>query len=155
MIKSITVTALLLIPLLLTSASCNRDENVTAFKSNSVIEDGTHSSTEGSQIIEVHDGLFLPAEVIIQAGESVTWLNLDEKRHSIVSLYHYQDEDNISHIFLGGTWDSGDIQPRQSFTRIFKEPGTYEYVTLPLRVKIPMDQYVNFAQSGVGVVIVR
>ena len=106
------------------------------------------------QII-IGEGIFIPERIIIETGDLVTWVNQDKIAHSIVSMYHYQDEDDISHIFIGGIWDSGDIEPGQFYSRIFNEPGMFEYISLPLQVRIPMDQYINFAQVGVGIIIAK
>lgn len=58
---------------------------------------------------------FLPAEISIQAGDSVRWVN-DEKRtsHSVV----FPAE---------GGLESERMFPQESWQRRFEKPGRYEY----------------------------
>ena len=98
---------------------------------------------------------FSPDTLNIQAGDTVSWVNEDDTPHSIVSMHHFQDEDDVTHIFIGEIWDSGYIEPGKSFERVFDEPGVFEYIKLPLIVRTPMEQYSAFSQVGVGVIIVE
>ena len=109
---------------------------------------------EGHLITILSTG-FSPEMITIKVGDMVTWLNEDKINRSIVSLYHFQDEDNISHMFFGETWVGSDIEPGHTYSYIFNQSGTFEYMALPLQVRLPMDQYVNVAQAGVGFVLVE
>lgn len=99
---------------------------------------------------------FAPLKIKIKLGDTVTWVNGDADTHTVTAVYHFQDEDDVSHIFIGEAWDSGDINPGQSYSKTFDEAGTFEYMSLPLHTPSPLDQYFSFvAQVDVGVVIVE
>jgi plastocyanin len=55
--------------------------------------------------------LFAPKRIEIHAGESVTWGNSDAVVHTVAS-----DD---------GAWNSGAIQPGQTWTATFTQPGRY------------------------------
>jgi len=56
-----------------------------------------------------------PAEITIQVGESVTWINKDAVRHTAT----------------GDGFDSGLFGKDQSVTLVFEEAGTFEYICTP------------------------
>jgi amicyanin len=56
-----------------------------------------------------------PAEITIQAGESVTWINKDAVRHTAT----------------GDGFDSGLFGKDKSFTQVFDEAGTFAYICTP------------------------
>ena len=57
---------------------------------------------------------FLPALVVIQAGESVTWTNQDDL------VIHTTTSDTAG-------WNSGDLATGESFSHTFATPGRYDY----------------------------
>jgi plastocyanin len=98
---------------------------------------------------------YLPVTLNIEPGDTVTWVNKDIRAHTVTSIRHFQDEDDLTHIFIGETWDSGDLGPGQSFSRTFTQSGTYEYLSLPLHTPLPFLQYYDFiAHTIVGRVVV-
>ena len=56
---------------------------------------------------------YAPGTVTIKAGESVTWVNGDDRDHTAVA-----DD---------GSFNSGNIGPGRSFTTRFAKPGKYPY----------------------------
>lgn len=64
--------------------------------------------------VSIQNMQFTPAQITIPAGTTVTWTN---------------QETNIPHTVTSdqGLWDSGVLQPRQSFSHMFSTPGTYSY----------------------------
>jgi plastocyanin len=68
-----------------------------------------------------HSGMrnlaFVPARLEVQAGTTVEWTNHDPLAHSVTAV--------------DGSWDSGLIQPGQTWRRTFTQPGTYEYHCTP------------------------
>lgn len=61
---------------------------------------------------------YIPSLVEISAGESVTWQNQDVAFHSVTSgTYETPD----------GLFDSGHLDPYQSFTLTFDNTGEYDY----------------------------
>ena len=64
--------------------------------------------------VEVFDFEYLPATIVIEAGQSITWTNTSDNRHTVTS----QDDRFVS---------SSTIQGDQAFVQAFSEPGTYPY----------------------------
>ena len=67
---------------------------------------------------EKTDSCYTPSKIVIKQGNSVTWVNEDVAFHSVTSGYY----DEPSEIF-----DSGYLDPEESFTFIFENIGTYDY----------------------------
>ena len=61
---------------------------------------------------------YIPSKTLIQVGESVTWLNEDAAFHSVTSGTY----ENPNEMF-----DSGHLNPNESFTVKFDESGTFDY----------------------------
>ena len=75
------------------------------------------SQAGGTYTVEIADFAFSPATLTIVAGESVTWTNADQVVHTATSG--------------SGAFDSGDLDPGESFTFTFTTPGTYDYICTP------------------------
>ena len=58
---------------------------------------------------------FQPAEVTVAAGTKVTWLNRDDVPHTATSTARPK------------AFDSGTLDTDEKFSRVFADPGTYEY----------------------------
>lgn len=56
---------------------------------------------------------FAPAELAIQTGTTVTWMNTDRDSHTTTSD--------------GPGWNSGTISPGRGFSFTFQTPGTFPY----------------------------
>ena len=67
---------------------------------------------------EKTDSCYTPSKIVIKQGGSVTWVNEDVAFHSVTSGYY----DEPSEIF-----DSGYLDPEESFTFIFENIGIYDY----------------------------
>ena len=63
-------------------------------------------------VIEMRDNLFSPATTSFTRGATVRWRNTGNTVHNSTRL---------------GTWQSGNVNPGQSFTRVFDTPGTFTY----------------------------
>ena len=61
---------------------------------------------------------YIPSKISIRQGESVTWLNEDAAFHSVTSGTY----ENPNEMF-----DSGHLDPNESFTVKFEESGTFDY----------------------------
>ena len=61
---------------------------------------------------------YIPSVVTISAGESVTWVNEDSAFHSVTSGFYDTPID---------LFDSGHLDPFDSYTLTFDESGTYDY----------------------------
>lgn len=63
--------------------------------------------------ISAHDFMFAPASMKVSAGTTVTWTNLDDEPHTVVSDI--------------GLFRSGAMDTNESFSFKFDKPGTYHY----------------------------
>lgn len=73
----------------------------------------TPSPTPPPLTINAQDFEFNPLNPAVPVGVSIVWTNVGEKRHSITA-----DD---------GSFDSGLLDPGQTFTLTFTEPGDYAY----------------------------
>ncbi len=60
---------------------------------------------------------FVPKTITVSAGSTVVWTNQDQVQHSVTAD--------------GGTFDSGLLDPGQTFSVTFDTPGTYAYYCVP------------------------
>jgi plastocyanin len=107
------VTIIVLIGVFLATSTENVDEN-TRVDSNQV-SITMSSSRPGCEKTET---CYLPPEITVDFGESVTWINNDSAFHTVTSG-HYDEYDGI--------FDSGQMDPAQKFSHTFAEPGEFQY----------------------------
>jgi len=69
------------------------------------------SPTAGAASVRIVDFAFNPTALTISVGTTVTWTNNGSSVHTVT----------------GSGWDSGQLQPGQSFKRTFDTAGTYDY----------------------------
>jgi plastocyanin len=69
--------------------------------------------SEGGAKVSIANFAFMPAQVTIAPGESVTWSNDDGAPHAVA--------------FKDGSAGAGSLSPGTSFRRVFDQPGSYEY----------------------------
>jgi plastocyanin len=70
------------------------------------------ASTNPTQVA-IKDFMFKPAPLTIKAGSTVTWANMDDEPHSVVSDT--------------GLFRSGAVDTNETFSFKFDKPGTYHY----------------------------
>jgi plastocyanin len=63
--------------------------------------------------IVVKDFMFVPMALTVNAGSTVTWANMDDEPHTVVSDT--------------GLFRSGAIDTNESFSFKFDKPGTYHF----------------------------
>lgn len=68
---------------------------------------------DGRAVVVMQEMAFNPGVVRIRAGDSVTWINRDDRDHSIVAA--------------DGSFASGNLGAGQSYARTFPQKGTYSY----------------------------
>ena len=71
--------------------------------------------------VRIRRGGFAPAAARVAPGDSVTWVNADDRDHSID----------------GGDFRSGTLKPGASFTHRFARPGRYA-ISCPLHPRESM-----------------
>jgi plastocyanin len=71
-------------------------------------------TTGATADVEIKDYTYTPATLTIAAGTTVTWTNDDSVPHTVTAS--------------DGSFDSGNLNPGQSFSFTFSTPGSYPYV---------------------------
>jgi amicyanin len=69
----------------------------------------------GSVVVPIADFAFLPGELHVHAGQTVTWINCEESATSHTS--HADDEG----------WSSPLLSPGASFSHRFDQTGSFDY----------------------------
>ena len=67
---------------------------------------------------DVEDVCYISSKIVIQKGDSVTWLNEDSAFHTVTSGFYGEPTE---------LFDSGYLDPYQYYTLSFDEIGTYDY----------------------------
>jgi plastocyanin len=75
------------------------------------------ASAQEALPVDVKNFTYAPTEIHIAAGQAITWTNDDFIAHTITA-----DD---------GSFDSGYLNLRDTFTQQFDTPGTYQYYCLP------------------------
>lgn len=78
------------------------------------VSDESSAPTAAGSEISIKNFAFGPADITISVGETVRWTN---------------DEDSIGHTTTSddGIWNSGMLNPGDTFEQTFTEPGTFTY----------------------------
>lgn len=64
------------------------------------------------------DRCYIPSVIVIDSGKQVTWVNEDSAFHSVTSGFYGKPTE---------LFDSGHLDPFESYTLDFDEAGTYDY----------------------------
>jgi len=64
------------------------------------------------------DRCYIPSVIVIDSGKQVTWVNEDSAFHSVTSGFYGEPTE---------LFDSGHLDPFESYTLDFDEAGTYDY----------------------------
>jgi len=67
---------------------------------------------------DLEDVCYIPSNIVVEKGKSVTWLNEDSSFHSVTSGFYPEPS---------GLFDSGHLDPYESYTLSFDNLGTYDY----------------------------
>ncbi len=73
-------------------------------------------STNNTVSVEIRNFSFLPSELTVRSGTTVTWTNNDTMAHTVTTL-------NGS----AQSFDSGIVNPGGTFTHTFTQQGVYHY----------------------------
>ena len=91
----------------------NNDETILVIKGDVVMP--TKVSRPGC---EIDDRCYVPSLILTKKGNSVTWVNEDSAFHSVTSGFYGSPTE---------LFDSGHLDPFESFTFTFDEVGDYDY----------------------------
>ena len=92
------------------------------------------NSTPNAWSVSIEDFYFEPSEAAIQPGDTVTWTNEGNHPHTVTA-----DD---------GSFDSGPLQPGESFSYTFQNPGVVPYYC---SIHPFMTGSVSVGQGGGGV----
>jgi len=67
---------------------------------------------------EDNDRCYIPSQIVIEPGKQITWINEDSAFHSVTSGFYGEPTE---------LFDSGHLDPYQSFSFTFDEIGIYDY----------------------------
>jgi len=67
---------------------------------------------------DIEDVCYIPSNIVVKKGGSVTWLNEDSSFHTVTSGFYGEPTD---------LFDSGYLDPYEYYTLSFDEIGTYDY----------------------------
>ncbi|MCV0401289.1 MAG: cupredoxin domain-containing protein [Nitrosopumilus sp.] len=121
MIKKITIIAIITVIILVTiglilsndSTEKNSEESELIVKGDVIMP--TKVSRPGCEEI---DRCYIPSVIVIDSGKQVTWVNQDSAFHSVTSGFYGEPTE---------LFDSGHLDPFESYTVDFDETGTYDY----------------------------
>ena len=90
---------------------------------------GGGTGTLGPLTVGMSDMAFMPPKIVIKVGQKVTWKDSSEVIHNVVDDAGKAINQADVHVPEGGKpFDSGLMQPGQTFARVFTAPGVYRYV---------------------------
>lgn len=124
MLKKITILGIIGVIIITSSvlalSNVSNDEvnDVTIEPEIMVIPDVVMPTKVSRPGCEENDLCYIPSQIIIQKGNSVIWTNEDSAFHSVTSGFY----DDPSDLF-----DSGYLDPFQSFSFVFEDTGVYDY----------------------------
>ncbi len=100
---------------------------------------------EGETIVTITGDGFEPFDTQITVGDTITWMNDDSMAHTVVD-----DE---------GVFNSGDIEPGESYSYTFDEAGTYTYTagedeTFEAMITVVTSDGENMSENTSGDVVV-
>ncbi len=87
----------------------------------------------GAPVVDMTDALkFEPQEITVSVGDRVQWRNVGNIAHTVTTdPSKVADPDGVSVPKGVKSWDSGLLGADETFSRTFRQPGTYEYVCIP------------------------
>ncbi len=99
-----------------------------AFASNTPAEEAVRAA----EVTMTNDLTFQPRTVRIKAGETVTWRNTSNLVHTVTADPELASDPSSIKLPTGAEpFNSGDLQPGQTFSRTFEVAGEYNYFCIP------------------------
>ncbi len=91
------------------------------------------TEVEAAVTVEMNDEfVFDPEKVTVNAGETVTWRGVGNYPHTVTADPDKANDADHVRLPEGATaFDSGRIQPGETFSYIFDVPGMYRYFCIP------------------------
>ena len=125
MLKKITIVGIIGVIIIISAVLSMSDIFDDEKASNVVVEPDTNIEPDVVMPTKVsrpgceeNDLCYIPSQITIEEGNSVVWINEDSAFHSVTSGFY----DDPSDLF-----DSGYLDPFESFSFVFEEIGVYDY----------------------------
>jgi plastocyanin len=92
-----------------------------------------HPSDDPAAVVEMTNTLtFTPDTVEVAVGETVQWRNTSLLMHTVTADPEEATMDGSVRLPDGASpFDSGNLDPKQTFDHTFTTPGTYTYFCIP------------------------
>jgi len=100
---------------------------------------------------EESNSCFIPYEMVITAGDSITWINQDSSPHTVTAGDLFEDVDTIGLDYPNG-FNSPLLRSGDSWTYTFDVPGTYPYFSM---IGLWMSGVITVESSGEQVEVVE
>lgn len=78
-----------------------------------VVAGGAHAASPTEVRVSIDQFKFQPAEVSVEAGDTVTWINDDTEEHTVTATDR--------------SYSSPGLEQAETFSHRFTAPGTYRY----------------------------
>lgn len=98
-------------------AACFSEHSTTAPSTSAVCTLPLGPGVGGSTLVAIRGFAFLPSDVRVKAGSSVTWLNCEPAGTPSHTTTSNQ-----------GVWQSPLLAPGDAFTQTFNTPGVFPYI---------------------------
>jgi plastocyanin len=95
------------------SSSQSTSPQVGVPSKNATGQNATKGMGSIPNLVEIEKYTFNPLTITVPAGTTVIWRNLDPVPHTVTSAE--------------GKFDSGNITSGESYSHVFKDPGSYDY----------------------------
>jgi len=121
LLKKLTVLGVLGIIILVTmslSFSSNSIEEIGSKKDLIIKSDVIMPTKVSRPGCEIDNRCYIPSLIVIEKENQVTWVNEDSAFHSVTSGFYDAPTD---------LFDSGHLDPFESYTITFDETGIYDY----------------------------
>ncbi len=94
---------------------------------------GTSASTGGGTVIEMNDqNRFVPENVTVRAGDTVTWRNVGSVAHTVTGDPSKALKESSVRLPTGAQpWGSGYVAGGQAWSRKLDTLGEYTYFSIP------------------------
>jgi plastocyanin len=118
--KKLLVLLIACLALTLTFAACGGDDDDDGGGSSDVPTAPTQKPSGGgggTATVDMKDIQFVPKAVTVKAGTTITWTNSDSVPHTVTKDGGPGDD-----------FDSGNVEPGDTFEQTFDKPGKVDYV---------------------------
>lgn len=72
--------------------------------------------------VEMVDDAFVPADITVQEGDTVLWINMGNNVHTTTSGTNCEED---------GIWNSGNLNSGEGYGVVFSDAGDYPYYCIP------------------------